>query len=400
MRSQSTSSCGNWRACLCGSVAVLAVLLYAGNGIAAEGQGGSDGSQKIFVASYYFPNYHPGDPRNDKEKGKGWCEWELVKAARPRFPGHDQPKIPMWGYVDESDPQVMQQKIAAAADHGIDAFIYDWYFYDDGPFLEAGLERGFMKAPNANRLKFGLMWANHDWVDIFPATAHVEPRLVYPGQVSQAGWERMNDYVIKTYFQHPSYWKIDGKPYFSIYDLNSLLRSFGSVAATRAALDQFRAKAVQAGLPGLHLNAVVWGRPVLPTERVPVDAAKLVTDLGFDSTTSYVWIHHVPLKWPTVDYQEIRDGYLPHWDRMLRDFQQPYFPNASMGWDPTPRTRQDQPWVEARYPFTGVITGNTPAAFEEALQLVKKTIVSGAYRTQSTDDQLLERMDRGELFGA
>jgi hypothetical protein len=24
------------------------------------------------VASYYFPNYHPGDARNDKLQGKGW----------------------------------------------------------------------------------------------------------------------------------------------------------------------------------------------------------------------------------------------------------------------------------------------------------------------------------------
>ena len=65
--------------------------------------------------------------------------------------------------------------------------------------------------------------------------------------------------------------------------------------ATRAALDQFRAKAAAAGLPGLHLNAVVWGQPILPGEKKPADAAKLVRDLGFDSVTSYVWIHHVPL---------------------------------------------------------------------------------------------------------
>ena len=30
----------------------------------------------------------------------------------------------------------MAQKIAAAADHGINAFIFDWYYYDDGLFLE------------------------------------------------------------------------------------------------------------------------------------------------------------------------------------------------------------------------------------------------------------------------
>ena len=56
------------------------------------------------VACYYFGNYHPGDPRNAALKGRGWTEWELVKAARPRFPGHEQPKVPLWGYEDESDP--------------------------------------------------------------------------------------------------------------------------------------------------------------------------------------------------------------------------------------------------------------------------------------------------------
>jgi hypothetical protein len=220
------------------------------------------------------------------------------------------------------------------------------------------------------------MWANHDWIEIFPAQLEVTPPLVYAGKVSAAGFDRMADYVIAHYFPHPSYWKIDGKPYFSVYDLSTLLESFGSVAATREALDRFREKTRQAGLPGLHLNAVVWGRPVLPVEKTPADPVQLVTDLGFDSTTSYVWVHHVGLDWPTMDYRKSRDGYLQHWDRMLRDFPQPYFPNASVGWDPTPRTAQDGAWEKWQYPFTGVIVGNTPAAFEESLELIKRRLLA------------------------
>lgn len=78
---------------------------------------------EITVASYYFGNYHPGDPRNTAMKGPNWSEWELVKAAKPRFPGHIQPHVPLWGYEDEADPKVMAKKIDAAADHGIGAFI-------------------------------------------------------------------------------------------------------------------------------------------------------------------------------------------------------------------------------------------------------------------------------------
>ena len=52
----------------------------------------------------------------------------------------------------------MAQKIDAAADHGIDAFIFDWYYYDDGLFLERAIEEGFFGAKNNERIKFSLMW--------------------------------------------------------------------------------------------------------------------------------------------------------------------------------------------------------------------------------------------------
>ena len=131
--------------------------------------------RRITVASYYFGNYHPGDPRNAKNKGQAWSEWELVKAAKPRFPGHQQPNVPLWGYADESDPKVMEQKIAAAADHGIDAFIFDWYYYNDGPFLDRPIDIGFLKARNNARLKFAFMWANHDWLEIQPYKRGTRP---------------------------------------------------------------------------------------------------------------------------------------------------------------------------------------------------------------------------------
>ncbi len=232
----------------------------------------SSPGKEYFIASYYFPNYHV-DARNTQRFGDGWMEWELVKDARPRFPGHHQPNVPAWGYTDEANPAHMEQKIDAAADHGIDAFIFDWYYYDDGLFLERGIEEGFFGAKNNNRLKFGLMWANHDWIDIHPAdTASLlregGPELLYPGAVTPETWDRMTDYIIETYFKHPSYWLIDGSPYFSIYDLSRLVRSFGTVPATAKAMDRFEKKVIGAGFKGLHLNAVVWGHTILPSEEI------------------------------------------------------------------------------------------------------------------------------------
>jgi hypothetical protein len=54
------------------------------------------------VAAYYFGNFH-ADPRNVGVHGVGWTEWQLVRGSQPRFPGHRQPKVPLWGYEDDSN---------------------------------------------------------------------------------------------------------------------------------------------------------------------------------------------------------------------------------------------------------------------------------------------------------
>jgi hypothetical protein len=310
-------------------------------------------------------------------KGRGWSEWELIKAAKPRFANHDQPKKPLWGYTDESDPKVMAQKIAAAADHGIDAFVFDWYYYNDGPFLERGLEKGFLAAPNRGRLKFALMWANHDWLELQPRKLDVPQKVLYPGRVSPEGFDRLTDYVIAKYFKQPNYWRIDEKPYFSVYELSKLLESFGSVQATRAALDRFREKTKAAGLPGLHLNAVVWGTPILPGEGKPANMAEVVEQLGFDSATSYVWVHHAALsQFPATPYEQMEKDYMAFWRQADEAYKIPYYPNVSMGWDPSPRADQSAAYSNYGYPFTPTISGNTPERFKAALEATKQRLMS------------------------
>ena len=237
----------------------------------------------IEVVSYYFGNYHL-DKRNEKRLGKGWSEWTLVKEAKPRFDGHQQPKVPLWGYTDEADPKDMAQKIDTAAKYGVDVFLFDWYYYDDGPFLERTIDDGFLHAENRDKIKFALMWANHDWVDIFPKHKDKEAKLVYPGRVTPETFDKICDLVIEKYFKQPNYWKIDGKPYFSVYELTKFAENFGSFDATKKAIERFREKTKAAGFPDLHLNAVYWGRPNIPGEATLTDPVKIIEGLGFDST--------------------------------------------------------------------------------------------------------------------
>lgn len=329
---------------------------------------------KPLVGCYYFPNYHL-DLRNQKLHGTGWSEWELIKNATPRFPGHRQPLVPSWGYTDEANPSVMARKIDAAADHGIDYFIFDWYYYDDGPFLERGLDEGFLNAPNNARMKFCCMWANHDWLDIHPCGRKNRGKLLYPGKVTPDTFKRICHLFIERYFSHSSYFTVNGSPYFSIYDLTRFMSNFGSVSDTRKAMDDFRAMAKASGFPDLHLNAVVWGQPVLPSEEVPENLPKLIRELGFDSITSYVWIHHVPLsKSPYTPFIEVMEEYFRHWDRTCREYDIPYFPNVTMGWDSSPRTIQSEKWEPVGYPYTNMIGDNSPENFRHALEKTRERL--------------------------
>lgn len=316
------------------------------------------------IACYYFPNYHPSDKRNEAYHGHGWSEWEVVKKAPVRFEGHAQPKAPLWGYTDESDPNAMAQKIDAAADSGIDAFIFDWYWYDDGPFLEQGLDAGFLKAPNNDRMRFALMWANHDWLDMHPRKAGVTPPVLYPGKVTAETFDAMTDHTIETYFRHPSHWLIDGAPYFSIYEVWKLVETFGSLEGTAAALKTFRSKTKRAGFRDLHLNAVFWGRAVLPGEQAIEHPETVLPQLGFDSVTSYVWVHHVPLdQRPYTPYLDVLAKYLDYARAAATRFAIPYYPNVTMGWDASPR--------EDEVRWGNIMGGNTPESFRTALEEMK-----------------------------
>jgi hypothetical protein len=323
------------------------------------------------IAAYYFGNYHV-DPRNEAAHGPGWTEWNLVRAAQPRFPGHQQPKVPLWGYENEADPKVFARKIDAAADHGLTSFIFDWYWYNDGPFLGRALEEGFLKAENCSRMKFGIMWANHNWFDIHPAKLASPPQLQFSGAVTPKTFRQITDHVIKNYFQQPNYLKIDNCPYFSIYEAVRFIEGLGGMSAAAAEVAAFRDRVKQAGFPDLHFNVVVWGEELLPGQSRMGELKSFLNNLGADSIGSYVWIHHTQFKsFPESDYADIADQYERYRETAEANAGKPYMPNVSVGWDSSPRACQTDTFISKSYPFTPVIKGNTPAAFGKYLRSSK-----------------------------
>ena len=342
-----------------------------------------DKNDKVTVACYYFSNYHTRDVtdmRISRQHFDNWSEWELVKAAKPKFEGHYQPKVPAWGYTDEKDPKVMEHKIQAASDYGVDVFIFDWYTYEGKPFLNRCLDEGFLKAGNTNAIKFSLMWANHDWMELYPYTGGDKHDYLYDGKVTSEMFDKIGDNLIEQYFTKPNYWLIDGKAYFSVYDIQNFINSFGSLEATGKEMEKLNEKAIKAGLKGVHWNLVAWGTAILPGQDAPTNNGGLLEMLPFSSATSYVWVHHVGLPQVETDFNYVRDKYLEHWDKVKYEYRVPYYPNVTMGWDPSPRTNQNKEWSSSSkgygYPYTNTIGNNTPANFKAALQMTKDKLLA------------------------
>lgn len=323
------------------------------------------GSPRTYdVAAYIWPSYTGNEPRTRMFWPEGNGEWETVRKATAKFPGHAWPRRPLWGECNEADPRVMEMQIDAAADHGVNVFIYDWYWYDSRPFLEQCLNDGYLKARNNHRVKFYLMWANHDVTHLWDRRiSHIDGNIIWQASVDRRGFEVIALRLIERYFTHPSYYRIDGKPVFMIYDLNNLVRGLGGIPQTAEAFAWFREQARKAGLPGLHLQLTSYGAKRLNLSGVDAGASttpsEAIKRLGFDSQTHYQYVHFTNID---RDYADLLPDVQAEWRLMDTTYEIPYFPHVSLGWDNNPRHQTFRP---------GITTNNTPEQIAKALVLAR-----------------------------
>ena len=318
-------------------------------GIAFAGEGGYD------VAAYVWPAYQP-EPRWAElgifDAGKG--EWQNVWEAVPKWKGHVQPLKPLWGYENEADPKVVEKKIDSAVSHGVNVFIYDWYWYGGKPFLEDALNNGFLGAKNNSKMKFFIMWANHHvnwlWDNKTGDKRWNKPR--WRAWVDANEFRKISDRWIAKYFSRPNYYRIAGKPVLMIYEVKTFIEGIGGVDKAAAALSDFRARSEKAGFGGVHIMACDYGL-----------TKKMVEALKIDSATIYNMVH-----WSNPggnpDYAVWAEKGARRFDVAKRDLGlSAYFAHASVGWDTNPR-----------YPKSSVqptALNSTPKKFEGARRRAK-----------------------------
>lgn len=321
---------------------------------------------KYDVAAYIWPAYTGDEPRTRMFWGEGIGEWQSVKNSLPKENGYYWNRKPLWGYQNEADPIVMREQIKQAVDHGVNVFIYDWYWFDDRPFLENCLNDGFLKAENKDEMKFYLMWANHDannyWnIDL---SDDFGDTVIWQGAVCRAGFETVVKRVIEKYFLQPNYYKINGCPVFMIYDVNNLISGLGGIDNTKDAIKWFREQTKAAGFPDLHLQLTIWGENSVNLSgfdsNMQGSTKDIVSILDVDSVTHYQFVHFADID---RDYNDILSSVAAEWQRIDREYSVTYFPHISCGWDNNPRFHKFR---------AGIVKNNTPENIKKGMQMAKE----------------------------
>lgn len=304
------------------------------------------------LIAFYLPQFHP-IPENDKWWGKGFTEWTNTAKAKPLFPGHYQPHIPVdLGFYDLRLPETRIAQAEMAREYGIEAFCYYHYWFGGKRLLE----RPFNEVLDSGQpnFPFCLCWANETWTGIW----HGEPNRTlieqtYPGMDDH---QRHFDYLLRA-FLDKRYLRVDDKPVFIVYRPDKL-------PDAKRVTDFWRELAINAGLPGLFLIASHNSSDWNPKEK------------GFDS----VVISHLPplrfymKKWTTWKNPIRKIKYWVADQRLLPTIHQyqyvidnllneqvdgiESYPCVIHNWDNTPRSGSNGL----------VLTGSTPELFRSNLQ--------------------------------
>ena len=370
-------------------------------------------SDNVQIAAYTCPLWHPS-AHYRSQYAAGWTEYEIMRGARPWWPGHRQPRQPLLGALDESLPSTWQVYNRLAADHGLDALIWDSYWYHGEPAMHEALEQGFLEASNADRVSFAVMWVNHHWLTLYPTTlgdgSARFPKAFNAPDTAHDMWRSLS-YLLARYLHRPNYWLIDGEPVLVIWDPRRMERLIGGENVARLFVELERLAGAM-GHPGLHLHTPMGGesggRPEPPGPgHLPLEA------LGFKSYGSYTLLPSMAARRPATEevphyVDVVADVVSTGWSELDAGSRLTYWPSVAPGWDTAPRLAQPvRPSAPDRSVWPGfpLCQGETPAAFEAfvraALDFVRnraagqKIVTVGCFNEWTEGQYLLPDTDLG-----
>jgi lipopolysaccharide biosynthesis protein len=195
--------------------------------------------------AFYLPQFHRFT-ENDRWWGAGFTEWSNVAAAKPLYPGHNQPLLPgELGFYDISKPETLRRQVQLAEQYGVEGFMYYYYWFAGKRLMDLPVEA---HVASRDPGQFCVMWANENWTRTWDGgDQHVLIGQNY-------------DEVPATQFIHDvmhllvdeRYVRKNGRPVLAVYRITQI-PDFVQV------IEYWRREAVKAGLAGLELLTVDVG---------------------------------------------------------------------------------------------------------------------------------------------
>ena len=251
----------------------------------------------IKVGAYYYDGWCGKNSLAD-DPNEPWAK-NAPRQLKKRMYQEFSDREPVWGWRDD-DLAIMEKQIDLAADNGIEFFLFCWYWRDTkGPINVEAIEQApahtsmnlYLKARNKNRIKFGLLVANHDGAEI----------------IGPENWGKATQYWMK-YFKDPQYVKVDGKP---------LVVIFSTKGIQNGDMEVMQSVSKKEGLPrGLSIGG-----------------CGNTTDKSFDLRTHYNINPGYVAGHEAHKYSELIE---PHKKNWVGTEKQPYIPEVTVGWDKRP----------------------------------------------------------------
>lgn len=268
------------------------------------------------LVAFYLPQFHTF-PQNDAWWGKGFTEWRNVTRALPQFEGHVQPRLPAdLGFYDLRNPQVMRDQARLAAEYGIGAFCFYYYWFSGRTLMEDPLRQWL--DDDSIDLPFCLCWANENWArrwdgrddDILIGQRHsAEDDLAFIAHIAP-------------YLRDRRALKVDGLPMLLVYRPHLL-------PDARATAERWRRWCRDNGVGEIHL-AYVQGFERPDPRDIGFDAAvEFPPNMSNPSSLSArQWLLNPDFNGDVRDWRELAAEISA---RPLPDY--PLYPGVNPGWD-------------------------------------------------------------------
>lgn len=195
----------------------------------------------IKIIPFYLPQFHT-IPENDQWWGDGFTEWTNVRKAQPLFPGHDQPRVPLYGEYNLLDDETKIWQAELAKQYGIFGFCYYHYWFKGGRKLLEKPAEQMLANPKVD-LPFCFCWANENWSKNWDGGNREV--IMEQDYGEKSDWEKHFQYLLP-FFKDRRYITVDGKPLFVIYKPDQIIDLYQMTT-------YWRQRAVEEGFPGLCL---------------------------------------------------------------------------------------------------------------------------------------------------